>query len=57
MEKKFAIIQIIFVALFLLNISNIIRSAKEKNKEELTKNIIMSVILVLMTIGCYFFSK
>lgn len=57
MEKIFAIIQIIFVALFLLNISNIIRSAKEKNKEELTKNIIMSVILVLMTIGCYFFSK
>lgn len=57
MEKIFAIIQIIFVALFLLNISNIIRSAKEKNKEERTKNIIMSVILVLMTIGCYFFSK
>lgn len=57
MEKIFVIIQIIFVALFLLNISNIIRSVKEKNKEELTKNIIISVILALMTIVCYFFSK
>lgn len=57
MKNMYAIIQIICVALFLLNISNIIRSAKEKNKEELTKNIIISVILALMTIACYFFSK
>lgn len=57
MKNMYAIIQIICVALFLLNISNIIRSAKEKNKEELTKNIIISVILALMTIACYFFIK
>lgn len=57
MKKIFAIIQIISVALFLLNISNIIKNAKEKNKEELTKSIIISVILVLMAIACYFFIK
>lgn len=57
MKKIFAIIQIISVALFLLNISNIIKNAKEKNKEELTKSIIISVILVLMAIVCYFFIK
>lgn len=57
MEKIFVIIQIICVALFLFNISNIIRSIKEKNKEELTKSIIISIILVLMAIACYFFIK
>ncbi len=57
MKKIFAIIQIISIALFLLNISNIIKNAKEKNKEELTKSIIISVILVLMAIVCYFFIK
>lgn len=57
MKKIFAIIQIISVALFLLNISNIIKNAKNKNKEELTKSIIISVILVLMAIVCYFFIK
>lgn len=57
MEKIFVIIQIICVALFLLNISNIIKNTKEKNKEELTKSIIISVILVLMAIACYFFIK
>lgn len=57
MEKIFIIIQIICVALFLLNISNIIKNAKNKNKEELTKSIIISVILVLMAIVCYFFIK
>lgn len=57
MKKIFAIIQIISVVLFLLNISNIIKNAKEKNKEELTKSIIISVILVLMAIACYFFIK
>lgn len=57
MEKIFVIIQIICVALFLFNISNIIRSIKEKNKEELIKSIIISIILVLMAIACYFFIK
>lgn len=57
MEKIFVIIQIICVALFLLNISNIIKNAKNKNKEELIKSIIISVILVLMAIVCYFFIK
>lgn len=57
MEKIFVIIQIICVALFLFNISNIIKNAKNKNKEELTKSITISVILVLMAIVCYFFIK
>lgn len=57
MEKIFVIIQIICVALFLLNISNIIKNAKNKNKEELIKSIIISVILALMAIVCYFFIK
>lgn len=57
MEKIFVIIQIICVALFLINISNIIKNAKNKNKEELTKSITISVILVLMAIVCYFFIK
>lgn len=57
MKSIYVIIQTICVALFLINISNIIKNVKEKNKEELTKSIIISVILVLMTIACYFFSK
>lgn len=57
MEKIFVIIQIICIALFLINISNIIKNTKNKNKEELTKSITISVILVLMAIVCYFFIK
>lgn len=57
MKKIFAIIQIICVALFLANIYNIVKEIKKKNWKELNRSIIISVILIVMTIGCYFFSK
>lgn len=57
MEKIFAIIQIIFVALFLLNIGNIVKSIKEKNEEELIKDACISLVLVMIGVASYFLGK
>lgn len=57
MKNIFAIIQIICLTLFLLNIPNIVKSIKEKNEEELIKDACISLVLVMIGVASYFFSK
>lgn len=57
MKNMYAIIQIICVALFLLNIGNIVKSIKEKNEEKLIKNTCISLVLVMIGVASYFLGK